>query len=83
VFSAAALIMLLSFPYIQALQTSKVFRNYVFAIIAGLFFAKLVGSLFFLVDDLRRLFMWIGSKVFPDNGAHFAEEGGSISRSVF
>ncbi|MFX5684732.1 hypothetical protein ABTE42_21625, partial [Acinetobacter baumannii] len=74
--SVAALVMLVSFPYIQALQTSKIFRNYVFAIIAGLFFAKLVGSLFFLIDDLRRLFMWIGSKVFPNTGAHFADEGG-------
>ena len=83
VVSATALIFLLSFPYIQALQTSKVFRNYVFAIIAGLFFAKLVGSMFFIMDDLRRLFMWISSKVFPNSGAHFADEGGNISRSVF
>lgn len=52
--SAITLAALLSFPYIQALQTSKIFRNYVFAILVGLFFAKLVGAVFFLLDDLRR-----------------------------
>jgi hypothetical protein len=83
IISAFTLITLLSFPYIQALQTSKVFRNYVFAILAGLFFAKLVGSVIFLVDDLRRVTMWGASKILPDSGAHFADEGGGISRSVF
>jgi len=47
VISLLTLAALLSFPYIQALQSSKVFRNYVFAILVGLFFAKLVGSVFF------------------------------------
>lgn len=83
VISACTLITLLSFPYIQALQTSKVFRNYVFAILAGLFFSKLLGSVFFLVDDFRRIAMWITAKIFPSTGAHFADEGGGISRSIF
>ena len=48
------LVVLSAYPFIQVLQTSKLFRNYVFAIIIGLFFAKLVGSVFFLTDDLRR-----------------------------
>lgn len=83
VISITALALLVSFPYIQYFQTSKNFRNYVFAIIAGLFFAKLLASVFFLIDDIRRLFMWIGSKLFSNTGAHFADEGGNISRSVF
>lgn len=77
------LIILLSFPYIQALQTSKVFRNYVFAILVGLFFAKLVGSVFFLTDDLRRGSMLLLSKLLPDTGARFLGEGNSIPRSTF
>ncbi|MDE3144745.1 MAG: metallophosphoesterase [Bacteroidota bacterium] len=81
--SACTLITLLSFPYIQALQTSKVFRNYVFAILAGIFFSKLLASMFFLVDDFRRIAMWITAKIFPSTGAHFADEGGGISRSIF
>lgn len=83
VVSACTLITLLSFPYIQALQTSKIFRNYVFAILAGIFFSKLLASMFFLVDDFRRIAMWITAKIFPSTGAHFVDEGGGISRSIF
>ena len=54
-----ALASLISLPYIQALQTNKIFRNYVFAIFLGLFLAKLIGSTIFLLDDIRRLFTFI------------------------
>lgn len=81
--SALTLAALLSFPYIQALQSSKLFRNYVFAILVGLFFAKLVGSLFFLTDDLRRGSLFLLSKVMPDTGARFMGEGNGIPRSAF
>lgn len=77
------LLLISLFPYIQFLQSSKVFRNYVFAIIAGFFFAKLVASCFFLIDDLRRGGMWLMSKIFPQSGAHFMDEGGKIGRSAF
>ncbi len=83
VVSAVTIVVLISFPYIQALQTSKFFRNYIFAILVGLFIAKLIGTLFFLVDDVRRGVMWLMSKIAPTAGAHFADEGGSISRSAF
>jgi uncharacterized protein len=43
VISGLTLLALLSFPYIQVLQTSKLFRNYIFAILVGLFFANLAG----------------------------------------
>jgi predicted MPP superfamily phosphohydrolase len=81
--SALTLAALLSFPYIQALQTSKIFRNYVFAILVGLFFAKLVGSVFFLVDDLRRGSVFLLSKVMPDAGARYMNEDNAIPRSTF
>ena len=83
VVSAVTLSALLSFPYIQALQTSKLFRNYVFAILVGLFFAKLVGSVLFLTDDLRRGSLFLLSKILPDTGARFMGEGNSIPRSTF
>lgn len=83
VISALTLAALLSFPYIQALQSSKLFRNYVFAILVGLFFAKLVGSLFFLTDDLRRGSLFLLSKVLPDTGARFMGDGNGIPRSTF
>jgi predicted MPP superfamily phosphohydrolase len=81
--SAAAIICLLSFPYIQSLQTSKIFRNYIFAILVGLFFAKLIASVFFLVDDVRRLALWLMEKIFPKTGAEYVDDESAISRSVF
>lgn len=83
IISGLTLLFLLSFPYILSLQTSRFFRNYVFAILVGLFFAKLVGSVFFLMDDFRRGGMWLMSKLFSSTGAHFVDDGGNVSRSVF
>ncbi len=83
VLSALTLAVVLSFPYIQTLQTSKIFRNYVFAILVGLFFAKILGSVFFLADDLRRGALWLMSKIFPGTGAQYMGEESGISRSVF
>ncbi|MFX4470347.1 hypothetical protein ABTA54_19780, partial [Acinetobacter baumannii] len=64
VISALTLVSILCFPFIPALQQSKIFRNYVFAILVGLFLAKLLGSIFFLTDDLRRGALWLIAKVF-------------------
>jgi hypothetical protein len=83
VVSGLTLLALLSFPYIYTLQTSKLFRNYVFAILVGLFFAKLVGVIFFLTDDIRRGALFLLGKVLPDTGARFMGEGNTIPRSTF
>jgi len=83
VISIFTLAALLSFPFIQVLQTSKIFRNYIFAILVGLFLAKLVGSLFFLTDDIRRTVLWTVSKVFRNTGGQFLGDGQLISRSAF
>jgi len=83
VVSIVTLAALLTFPYIQALHTSKLFRNYVFAILIGIFFAKLVASVFFFADDLRRGSLFLLSKVLPDTGARFISEGMGIPRSTF
>ena len=75
---------MLSFPYLQFLQTSKIFRNYVFAILIGLFLAKLIGSLFFVADDLRRGALLLMNKIFPLSGAQYmGPEGQGIPRSTF
>ncbi|MEI6265731.1 MAG: metallophosphoesterase [Sphingobacteriia bacterium] len=83
VVSILTLAALLSFPFIQVLQTSKVYRNYVFAILVGLFLAKLIGSLFFLTDDIRRGVIWTISKLFRNTGGQFLGDGQLISRSTF
>jgi predicted MPP superfamily phosphohydrolase len=75
---------MLSFPYLQFLQSSKIFRNYVFAILIGLFLAKLIGSLFFVADDIRRGALVLMNKIFPLSGAQYmGPEGQGIPRSTF
>ncbi|HVW59492.1 MAG TPA: hypothetical protein VHC48_05640, partial [Puia sp.] len=58
-------------------------KTYIFATILGLFFAKLLASVFFLVDDIRRLIQWASGKLFFPNteGENISEN--AISRSIF
>lgn len=81
--SATAITTIVLFPYVPALQTKVVFRNYVFAILVGLFFAKLIGSVFFLFDDVRRGVVWLMAKIFPRTGVDFVQDDTHISRSAF
>jgi len=81
--SILALLTVLSFPFITSFQTNKFFRNYVFAILVGLFLAKLIATVFFLIDDVRRLIVWIMGKLFSNTGARFLGDGTGISRSTF
>ncbi len=61
----------------------KKLRTYLFATIVGLFFAKLIAVIFFLVDDIRRLIQWAAGKILYSNteGEQLTSDG--ISRSVF
>lgn len=81
--SATAVVTILLFPFVEFFQTNIVFRNYVFAILAGLFFAKIIGSVFFLTDDLRRGGMWLMAKAFPAAGGGLIQQSGGIPRSTF
>jgi predicted MPP superfamily phosphohydrolase len=65
VLSISAITILLLLPYLHFEKQARFTRSTVFAIIAGLFFAKLIASLFFLIDDVRRLVQWAAGKVFP------------------
>ena len=81
--SAITLVSLLSLPYITALQTNKIFRNYVFAILIGLFLAKLIGTVFFLVDDLRRLIVFLIRKLSVPTAEMQIKDDNAITRSTF
>jgi predicted MPP superfamily phosphohydrolase len=82
--SAIALVVLLILPYLQFQHQTKLFRTSIFAVIAGLFFAKLIAAVFFLIDDIRRLFQWIAGKIFFSNTeGEGLQQGEKISRSVF
>ncbi len=80
--SIAAIVVLLLLPYMQGDKQFRIFKSSVFAIIAGLFFAKLVASLFFLIDDLRRVVQWMVSKFSTATTESVVEPKG-ISRSAF
>lgn len=81
--SLSAVVTIILFPYVDALQDNVIFRNYIFAILVGLFFAKLIATVFFLVDDVRRGFLWLMAKIFPKTGVDFVQEQGRITRSTF
>ncbi len=81
--SIAAVAVMLLLPYLNYESWPKSVRTYLFATIVGLFFAKLVASVFFLLDDIRRAFLWLMGRIFPDFGPKFIDDSGIISRSAF
>ena len=84
VLSITAIIVLLILPYLHFAHQAKFFRTTIFAIILGLFFAKLIAALFFLVDDIRRGVQWTAGKLFFQNTeGENLQDGEKISRSLF
>lgn len=84
ILSVAAIVVLLVLPYLHFAHQEKIMRTTIFAIILGLFIAKLIAALFFLIDDIRRGIQWAGGKLFSRNAeGENLPEGERISRSVF
>jgi uncharacterized protein len=84
VLSIAAVVVLLLLPYLQFEKQARFTRTTIFAIIAGLFFAKLIASLFFLIDDIRRGVQWAAGKIFfSKTEGEQLQDGETISRSAF
>ncbi|MFT4153797.1 metallophosphoesterase [Parafilimonas sp.] len=81
--SVAAIAFIIAFPHSRFFAAHTVLRNYIFAIVVGLFFAKLVASTLFLLDDTRRFFIWLMAKIFPKTGVDFTSEENIITRSAF
>ncbi len=82
--SAAAIIVLLLLPYLHFENQAKFIRTTIFAIIAGLFFAKIIAAFFFLIDDIRRGIQWlIGKFSSPKKTGEELETAKRISRSAF
>jgi predicted MPP superfamily phosphohydrolase len=81
--SVLALVLLIVLPLINFNGFPKGFRNSVFAVIVGLFFAKLIAALFFLIDDIRRLFQWVAGRLFFSDTEGQQIQDSKISRSIF
>ncbi len=82
--SIAAIVVLIILPYIHFEKQARLGRSTIFALIMGFFFAKLVASLFFLIDDVRRLMVWIYEKFTTSKKVtEPVKVGEGISRSAF
>ncbi len=81
--SAIAVISFLLFVFTDQNFLGKKFRTYLFATAIGLFLAKLVAIVFFLVDDIRRGIQWIAGKAFFNNPELNDMTSDGISRSAF
>ncbi|MEO5562231.1 MAG: metallophosphoesterase [Chitinophagaceae bacterium] len=84
ILSALALIVLIILPYLHFDHQSRLFKTTIFAVIAGLFFAKVIASVFFLIDDIRRGIQWTAAKLFFSNTeGETMQQGVKIARSTF
>ncbi len=81
--SILAIISFMLFALTQQEFLGKKVRTYILATVMGLFIAKFVAVVFFIVDDLRRLIQWAASKLFSANTEMAQMNEGGISRSVF
>lgn len=81
--SVLAVLLFLTGPLHLTDQSPRALRIYVFAILIGLFLSKLTASVFFLVDDMRRLIHWSGGQLYYRLLADEPFRAAPISRSVF
>lgn len=81
--SVFATLMFLTGPLNLTDQWPRAVRIYVFAVLIGLFLSKLTASVFFLVDDMRRLIHWTGGQLYYRMLADEPFRAAPISRSVF
>ncbi len=78
-----SLALMLSITFTSYENWHKLLRTYAFAVIIGLFLAKLLASTFFMIDDLRRLVQWAGSFIFPSWQPKNDDNSTGITRSMF
>src|SRR4051812_45959942 len=78
VLSVSVLVLLMILPYVNYSNWPKPIRTYLFAIMVGLFFSKLIASLFFLIDDIRRGMMWVVGKLFSNPSVELSQADDGI-----
>ena len=82
ILSVLSLVTLFMLPLFE--QVPRSVRSIFFAIVIGFFLCKLVASVFFLIDDLRRGIQWLAGKLFFRNTeVEEVQDSSHISRSVF
>lgn len=82
--SVAAVAFLMLLPYFNSDTWPKTIRNYLFATFVGLFVAKLLAAIFFVLDDARRAITWVLSKIFPETDTETNTNAAwNLNRSAF
>lgn len=81
--SLLSYLLMLSIVFTNYENWHKLLRTYAFAVVIGLFLAKLLASTFFVVDDVRRVVQWAGSFIFPNWNPKNTGSGTGITRSMF
>ena len=81
--SVLAVLLFLTGPLQLTDHWPRSVRIYVFAVLIGLFLSKLTASVFFLVDDMRRIIHWTGGQLYYRLLADEPFRAAPISRSVF
>lgn len=80
---ALSVISFLLFVYTPQDFFGKKVRVYLFAMVIGLFLAKLLATTFFVIDDIRRIIQWTFSKAVASPSVSQSNESDTLSRSVF
>lgn len=83
IIAIGAILGLLIFIFTGPEFLPKKVRTYLFATIIAFVFAQITATVFFLIDDIRRLIQWAAGKVFFRNTEIATMSGDGISRSVF
>ena len=81
--TAVTIASFLLFIFTESDFLGKRFRTYLFATLIGLFLAKIIAVVFFLIDDIRRLIQWVIIKLSAGSSTGNAIAGEGISRSAF
>ncbi len=80
-FSIITVLTLIAIPYLDFGSWPKPLRMYVFALVVAVFFSKLIASIFFAIDDIRRGSTWLITRLFSNSSVPVSESG--ITRSAF
>lgn len=82
--SILSVIFIFILPYLNLDNVQKGLRGTFFAVIIGLFLAKLIACIFFLIDDIRRGIQWlVGKLYFSQTEGEGMNESDRMSRSLF
>lgn len=75
-----AMLFLITFPYVD---WPKNLRNYILSLLVAAFLSKVIASVFFALDDLRRGVSWLAVKLFRTASATGIASSEGITRSAF